>query len=376
MKRILMIVALFTMVGAISCAGDEGFFEPGGGGGDGALILRIDAVEPAEAAPGDEVLLVGTGLDAERDTVVAGNLEIDPTVGIDFALSKITSDEESDAVDGQIRLTIPEDAEGGELPIKVVRGDVESNVVIVTVSQGGGSLELARPFPPTMRAELGSTLSAKKVGSMDVRSIVVAKEWERIRDWITAFLQGSINADPCQVTELEEVEGRWQLPFGGTESYAIYEVTWQLPAGATDATLYAPVRGEAIRQRPSRYDGIRYETDFDAAVSDAGLFTNDDRDTLSGLIADLFEAAGATSSVAENYKALYHRAYEMCVGQPFPGTNTPIRCKPIPVTAQAGSIRTPVLASPDYWLAGIKHAVLEYTDDDGNIQQAFAEIPL
>lgn len=378
MKQWISVLALVLAMTITGCAGDEGFFESGGGGGGGgALILNIDAVEPAEAAPGDEVLLVGTGLDAERDTVVAGNLEVDPTVGIDFALSKITSDEESDAVDGQIRFTIPEDAEPGELPIKVVRGDIESNVVTVTVSQGGGSLNLMRPIAPTLIAPPGSALAVASVGTMSALNYVVGDTCAEFREFGGWTDQDQDGDGVCRkpIGRLEEDD---VVP----EAFSILEFTWQLPAGATDATLYAPVRGQAIRQRRhdgdeerigARWLGVFFETDFNSAYAQQNApFTNTDRDHLAGLIASHFDE----HVDAANYDQEYIDAYEKCFdAERGDAPSIPLTCKPIPVTAQAGSVRTPVLVSPEYLLDGFKHAVLEYTDADGNVMQAFADIP-
>ncbi len=324
----IILIAFLSFALLAGCS--DGSLNVGGGadsGADGAdtsvSALTIDRIEPAEALPGESVIIFGQGIDPELDTVVAGNMEIDPTVSIDFALSIISGEEESDAVEGQITFVIPASTEAGELPVKVVRDAIESNVVTIAVladdaAEENDDEESTDLLPNAAEAHFTGDL----IGEHDALNYA---------------------------------------------SYDIYSFEIDLPEGVEEATLYAPLYGYALQ----RATGTRFEPEWD------NRFGEQDRNELLAAIDIVFQEAGATSADAANYEALYVDAFEKCFGRTVPDRGAiPLTCKPIRVTAETETIRTLC-----YDLAAFtgdfafQHAVLEYVDADGNPQQVTYDYP-
>ena len=134
-RKLIIILVAFIAIGLSGCSDGEGIdMNDGGELPFGNLsAFSIDRIEPTVASPGDEVTIYGPGLNSETDKVIAGNTELTVNSSINIALSAITGEEESDAVDGQLRFTITDDLELGTLPVKVVRGEMESNIVDVEI---------------------------------------------------------------------------------------------------------------------------------------------------------------------------------------------------------------------------------------------------
>lgn len=331
MKRAnIILIALLSFALLAGCS--DGSLNVGGGGDAGAgdadtsvSALTIDRIEPAEALPGESVVIFGQGIDPELDTVVAGNMEIDPTVSIDFALSSISGEEESDAVEGQITFVIPNSAEAGELPVKVVRDAIESNVVTITI--------------------LADDANDNDDDDADDDDNVLPH-----------VAQAQFTADLISAGDA--------LNYA---SYDIYSFEIDLPEGVEEATLYAPLYGFALQGAT----GTRFEPEWDSR------FSVQDRDDLLAAIDIVFQEAGATTADAANYEALYVDAFEKCFGGPAPSKGAiPLTCKPIRVTAETERVRTPCYDIDDFNGDFVfQHAVLEYVDADGNPQQVIYDYP-
>ncbi len=346
-RKLVIVLIAFTAIALSGCADGDGVEMNSGEeppfGNLGAF--SIERIEPSVALPGDEVTIFGPGLNAEVDLVIAGNVELTVNSSIDVALSAITGEDESDAVDGQLRFTIPENAEVGVLPIKVARSDMESNVVDI--------------------------------------EIVAADDVDE-GDNVVEGVEGKTKIPTISMSYLDDTRAiNYHCPVGhtsGTENcswagensiqLSVYKMEWNLPEDATEITLYTPAYGIGFINKVSR-DGSKKSV----YVADGkNLFTDADKNLLVDLIEgyDGLDAANYRAAEADNFEKCFDRKRDETKG------SIPLICKKFNIDSDLDSLKTVTYDLSEQWEYGfvVKHTVLEFVDGDGNPQTVKADIPI
>lgn len=304
MKRNLSLTLIaFVLVAAAACSdGDDLGSGPVPPPNPEETAITIDSVVPAEAMPGDPVEIRGSGLEEETDVVISGSTEV--------------PQEEGAAGDGLITIKIPDDAQPGSFPIKVKRGDIESNEVVVTVVTQWES----RP-PPASKAMLS-------VSEPD-QAMAVVETYKKDEKGEDRSYQYDVN---------------------------IYTIEWRLPEGVNDAVLYAPAASFAAYQsRFQRIAHVKYTPE---------LFTEADRE----------ELATAVQEGGNDNPSDFIAAFGKCTGKtPSSQKPPPKICKQLKLDANAGSIKTVVGIGKRAFT--IDFIVLEYQDVDGTTKSETVEGP-
>ncbi len=239
-RKLVIILIAFTAIALSGCADGDGVEMNNGEETPFANlgVFSIERIEPSVASPGDEVTIFGPGLNADIDSVIAGNMELTVNSSIDVALSAITGEEESDTIDGQLRFTIREDAEMGTLPIKVVRGEMESNVVdieIVAVDEGDDIIESGGD-------------DADKTNSL---SLAVTE--------IGRLGSCRLKKNNLENTYNSAANHGCNFPAAIPANYAhLYKVEWSVPEEAVSAKIRLPLTGFMYTKRSTHDDHGQY----------------------------------------------------------------------------------------------------------------------
>lgn len=283
MKRALQFVIISTLIVAIAGCADEESSLVSGPADDphpsGLEAIAIFGVAPNPAKPGETVTITGQGLDASQDKVLLGNVELAPAMSAGMGFLAGFAGQSSSG-GGGLSIVVPMETTAGELPVRVVRGDIASNIatLMIAVGDGGGDLQ-----PDDDPESTPDPDSKEKPKSGAKAGLTVKTQGE-------AYASGG---GFCQTVAIE----------------------WALPASVKDATLYFPM----------------YATEMEQNSSFSSAFVE-----LSGMITAFFQAAGDPAYDASNYWKLYEDARMMCGVT----EDHSLACKPAKITEKTGTITT------------------------------------